>query len=164
MTLSSRMGESFGMVTTVLTRVTTCQTNLDRGLRIEDQERFDGRHTVPREHRTILCMKPSGGLDRKTRMVTTVLSRVTTWISLDLDRLETVISQTPRGNRALARVIGEKVCGSQKGMWSPTGISVLVGRFVKKISYDIIVTVRAPILVISWPSSLEFVHDVLPKS
>jgi len=97
-------------------------------------------------------------------MVTTVLSRVTTWLRLDLDRLETVATQTPRGNRTLARVIGETVSGSPQGMWTPTGISVLVGRYVGRIPSDIIVTVRATILVISWPSSLEFVHDVLPKS
>jgi hypothetical protein len=100
------------MVTTFLTRVTTCQTSPDRGLRIENRDRFDGRHTVPREHRTFLCMKPSGGLDEISRMVTTMLSRVATWISLDLDRFEAVVAHTLRGDHTLARVISQKVSGS----------------------------------------------------
>ena len=137
------------IVTTFLTRVTTCQISPDRDLRIEDRDRYDGSHMVPREHRTISCMKPSGGLDEKSRMVTTVLSRVATWISLDLDRLETVATHTPRGNRTLARVDRQKVSGSYKGMWSPTDTSVLAGRSVKRIPSVIIVTVMVTALVIS---------------
>ena len=137
------------IVTTFLTRVTTCQISPDRDLRIEDRDRYDGSHMVPREHRTISYMKPSGGLDEKSRMVTTVLSRVATWISLDLDRLETVATHTPRGNRTLARVDRQKVSGSYKGMWSPTDTSVLAGRSVKRIPSVIIVTVMVTALVIS---------------
>jgi hypothetical protein len=82
---------------------------------------------VPREHRNFSCMKPSGGLHGKSRMVMTVLSRVATWISLDLDRLETMVIYTLRGNHVLARIDWQKVFGSYKGMWSPTDASVLAG-------------------------------------
>jgi hypothetical protein len=135
------------MVTTFLTRVTTCQISPDRDLRIENRDRYDRSHMVPREHRNLSCMKPSGGLHGKSRMVTTVLSRVATWISLDLDRLETVATHTPRGNHALARIDRQKVFGSHKGMWSPTDASVLAGRSVKRIPSVIIVTVRVSALV-----------------
>jgi hypothetical protein len=128
-----------------------------------NQDRFDGSHTVPREHRTISCMKPSGGLDETSRMVTTILSRVATWISLDLDRLEVVESHTLRGNHTLARVNRWKVSGSHLGMWSPTNTSVLDGRSVRRIPSVIIVTVRVTALVISWLSSSELDHDVLPN-
>jgi hypothetical protein len=100
------------MVTTFLTRVTICQTSPDRGLRIENRDRFDGLHMVLLEHRIFLCMKPSGGLDEILRMVMTMLLRVATWISLDLDRFEAVVAYTLRGDHTLARVISQKVSGS----------------------------------------------------
>jgi hypothetical protein len=71
------------------------------------------------------------------------------WISLDLDRLETVETHTLRGNHILAKVVRMRVFGNQQGMRSPTGISVLVGRFVRRIPSIIIVTVRATAVVIS---------------
>jgi hypothetical protein len=76
MTPSGGLDKSLRMVTAFFTRVAACQISPDRGLRTEDRDRDDGSHTVPREHRTILCMKPSGGLDEISRMVTAFLTRV----------------------------------------------------------------------------------------
>jgi hypothetical protein len=45
----------------------------------QNQDRFDRGHMVPREHRAILFMKPSGGLGEISRMVTAFLKGVTSF-------------------------------------------------------------------------------------
>jgi len=73
-----------------------------------------GYHMVPREHRTFVSVKPSGGMDRMVRMVSTILSRAIALhgIRLDLDRLEIVAARTLRGNHPFTRVNKRKVSGN----------------------------------------------------
>ena len=73
---SDGLNKISGMVTTVLTRVVALSDQ--SGLRSSDRnpDRYDCNRTILRDHRTVLLMKPSGGLDKTSGMVTTILTRV----------------------------------------------------------------------------------------
>jgi hypothetical protein len=66
------------MVTTILTRVVALSDQSGSRSSDRNPDRYDCNRAILRDHRTVLLMKPSGGLDETLKMVTTVLTRVVT--------------------------------------------------------------------------------------
>jgi hypothetical protein len=70
------LNKTSGMVTTVLTRVVALSDQSGSRSSDRNPDRYDCNRTILRDHRTVLLMKPSGGLDKTSGMVTTILTRV----------------------------------------------------------------------------------------
>jgi hypothetical protein len=84
---SDRLNETLGMVNIIFSRaVTIIFGSIWVRIVIKDLDRNGCSRATLRGYRTDLCMMPSGGSDKSSRMVPTVLTRVTTWLKMSRPR------------------------------------------------------------------------------